>query len=165
MGAQSIFIVGLVCGTFFHFFVNDQEGPIGFYLRRLVTPLRNELDNLDDNELDRMDDHELGVIIVGLVMLIIGILQSPLCYGPNFDPFAYFFMGGEAQEAVDKIPPLIEEKKLRAGKNDVAVVHENCSHRKTVMSKDGDVNVVHENGHHHKRVMSKDEENPKDKYS
>jgi hypothetical protein len=143
MDAQSVFSAGLICGTFFHFFVNDQKGPIGILLRQLLTPLRNEF-------MDGLDDHDLGVIIVGLVMQIIGILQSPLCYGSNFDPFAYFFMGGEAhQPAVDKMPPLIEEqdKKSRARKHDVSV-------------------LVHENDHHHKRVMSKDEEeNPKEKDS
>jgi hypothetical protein len=145
MGAQSIFSAGLVCGTFFHFFVNDQEGPIGIFLRQLVAPLRND-------ELDGLDDHDVGLIIVGLVMQSIGILQSPLCYGPKFDPFAYFFMVGEAQ-AVDKIPSL------------TAVVHEDDHHPKRVKSKDEDVAVVHESSHHHKRVTSKDEENQKEKVS
>lgn len=122
-----------------------------------MAPLRSD-------ELDGLDDHDVGLIIVGLVMQILGILQSRLCYGPNFDPFAYFFMGGEAQ-AVDKMPSLIEEKKLRAAKNGVAVVHENGDHRKRVTSKDEDVAVVHENGHHQKRVKCKDEENHKEKES
>lgn len=70
---------GVVCATFYHFFVHDETGPIGTWLRTAV-PVRFGL-----------DDATFAAAVVSLFMQGMGILQLPRFYGPNFSPFAILF--------------------------------------------------------------------------
>ena len=73
---------GLVCSTFYHFFVHDQTGPIGLFLRRTVY----SLPCIHHHQMD-MNDEMFAIVTVSVFMQIIGILQMPHFLGPSFNPF------------------------------------------------------------------------------
>mmetsp|Transcript_13186 Transcript_13186/g.18376 ORF Transcript_13186/g.18376 Transcript_13186/m.18376 type:complete len:309 (-) Transcript_13186:94-1020(-) len=69
---------GLFCASFYHFYVHDDKGFIGKFLREktLLPMLQGE-----------MDTTTFGVVVVGIFMQIVGLLQLPLLLGPTFSPF------------------------------------------------------------------------------
>mmetsp|Transcript_15554 Transcript_15554/g.20257 ORF Transcript_15554/g.20257 Transcript_15554/m.20257 type:complete len:320 (+) Transcript_15554:216-1175(+) len=68
---------GVFCATFYHFYANDQEGPIGTLLRKAL-PFASQLG---------LDDATFAGIFVSVFMQIMGILQMPEFLGPSFTPF------------------------------------------------------------------------------
>lgn len=68
---------GVFCASFYHFYVNDTEGPIGKFMR--TTLLVKDLSGLDDRT--------FAVVFVSLFMQVIGLLQLPAFLGPTFTPF------------------------------------------------------------------------------
>ena len=68
---------GIFCASFYHFFVNDQTGPIGAMLRATFP------------ETVRMglDEATFAAVLVSLFMQIMGLLQMPDFFGPSFSPF------------------------------------------------------------------------------
>lgn len=69
---------GLFCATFYHFFVHDQTGPIGSFIRRAFPK---------DVRLG-LDESTFAAVFVSLFMQIVGILQMPRFLGPGFSPFS-----------------------------------------------------------------------------
>lgn len=69
---------GLFCATFFHFFVNDQTGPIGTFLRESV---------FTESLRFGLDEKTFAAVFVSFFMQVMGILQMPQFYGPSFTPF------------------------------------------------------------------------------
>jgi hypothetical protein len=68
---------GLVCATFYHFFSNDTNGPIGIGLRSLFpNSIRMGL-----------DASTFAACLVSIFMQIMGFLQMPDFFGPTFSPF------------------------------------------------------------------------------
>jgi hypothetical protein len=63
----------------YHFFLHDEAGPIGIFLRQHIAPLAVGLG---------LDNHTFGVCFVSGWMLVMGVLRMPLFYGPTFTPFA-----------------------------------------------------------------------------
>ena len=68
---------GIFCASFYHFFVNDQTGPIGIWLRSAFP------------EAVRMglDEATFAAAFVSLFMQVTGLLQMPDFLGPSFSPF------------------------------------------------------------------------------
>lgn len=76
---------GLFVASTYHFVANDQ-GPIGEYLRYLVSSSSSGIMGLDI-------DPVLFVTVVGaLFMQLVGILQMPDFCGPMFNPFEFLFV-------------------------------------------------------------------------
>lgn len=73
----SVAFAGLLCTTFYHFFVHDKTGPIGNLLRQAI-PSSVRLG---------LTDETFAAAIVSLFMQITGFLQMPIFLGPNFSPF------------------------------------------------------------------------------
>mmetsp|Transcript_15752 Transcript_15752/g.22399 ORF Transcript_15752/g.22399 Transcript_15752/m.22399 type:complete len:303 (-) Transcript_15752:180-1088(-) len=71
---------GLFCASFYHFLVNDQEGPIGNFLRSLLETHPILTLGIKDYAL-------FGKVFIGAFMQIVGILQMPEFLGPSFSPF------------------------------------------------------------------------------
>lgn len=71
---------GLFWATFFHFYVNDTEGPIGNYLRHAVD------DYIPWIEMG-LDHRTFAVLVTSISNQIVGILQMPEFSGPSFSPF------------------------------------------------------------------------------
>ena len=73
-----LFFLGLFLATFYHFYVNDREGPVGTALRGAIGPLVEPLG---------LDDDTFATAFVSLFMQVMGILQLPEFLGPSFTPF------------------------------------------------------------------------------
>ena len=73
-------VTGLFCATFFHFFVNDQTGPIGIALRDAVHSIPGVKMGLDDRT--------FCVAIISIFMQVMYFLQLPELLGPSFSPFS-----------------------------------------------------------------------------
>lgn len=73
---------GVFCATFYHFFVNDQKGPIGIFLRSLFpTTIRLGL-----------DDTTFAKTFISFFMQWTGLLQMQDFLGPSFSPFDIAFL-------------------------------------------------------------------------
>lgn len=74
-----VVLTGILCASFYHFFVHDKTGSIGIMLRRAIpSPLRFGL-----------TDETFAAVVVSLFMQITGILQISLFFGPDFSPFSF----------------------------------------------------------------------------
>ncbi len=86
-------IIGIFCGTFYHFYVHDTTGIVGttlrYYLQPLASSLLEQLGLTDKSNLN--DDELFATIVVSLFMQIVAILQLPIMYGPTFNPFIAIF--------------------------------------------------------------------------
>lgn len=71
---------GLFCASFFHFFVNDQTGPIGIALRDAIHSIPGVQMGLDDRT--------FCVAIISIFMQVMYLLQLPELLGPSFSPFS-----------------------------------------------------------------------------
>jgi hypothetical protein len=69
----------LFAASFFHFFVHDEDGPIGTALRAAVRVIPGVQMGLDDRT--------FAMVFVALFMQIVGFLQFPELLGPSFSPF------------------------------------------------------------------------------
>ena len=86
---------GLFCCTFYHFFVHDQEGPIGTFFRRCVHSVGWIMMGLDDAT--------FAAVAVGAFMQICGFLQLPQLLGPSFSPFnALIALPGQPMQKIPK---------------------------------------------------------------
>lgn len=84
---------GLFCATFYHFYVNDQSGPIGLQLRRTVDmfiPGAREVWGIKD-------DRTFAFVLVSLFMHLMCLAQLEHCLGPTFSPFSSIFDGAASQ--------------------------------------------------------------------
>lgn len=68
---------GVFCATFYHFFVNDQTGPIGGQLRRAI-PKAVRLG---------LDESTFAAVLISFFMQVMGLLQMPRFLGSSFSPF------------------------------------------------------------------------------
>ena len=86
-------MVGLFCGTFYHFYVHDTTGIVGSTLRHYLEPLASlMLQVLGWNDDSQSKNHEVfATVMVSLFMQIVAILQMPICYGPTFSPFVVIY--------------------------------------------------------------------------
>jgi len=75
---------GLWCASFYHFFTNDEVGPIGIGLRTYLGALFGGEGVLMKNV---MDDENFAKIIISGFMVLVGVLQLPAFFGPSFNPF------------------------------------------------------------------------------
>jgi hypothetical protein len=71
-------VTGLVCATFYHFFVHDKTGVLGTTLREAI-PSSWRLG---------LSEETFAAVVVSLFMQITGILQMPIVFGPDFSPFS-----------------------------------------------------------------------------
>lgn len=72
--------LGIFVSTFYHLFVNDQEGILGTTLRSVVGPVAGVL--------GFEQDKTFAVLVVSLFMQICGLLQLPFVLGSSFQsPF------------------------------------------------------------------------------
>ncbi|KAL7578718.1 hypothetical protein ACA910_015956 [Epithemia clementina (nom. ined.)] len=69
---------GIFCASFYHFYVHDQDGPIGQMLRTYL-PVAAMLG---------LSDATFAAAFVSLFMQITGILRMDQFLGPSFTPFA-----------------------------------------------------------------------------
>lgn len=86
---------GLFCASFYHFYLHDQTGPIGIFLRSML-PAKTLLG---------VEDGEFAAMFVTYFMQITGILMLPLYLGPGFSPFnsvAAALAGGSKTETDKK---------------------------------------------------------------
>ena len=65
--------------TFFHLYAHDQSGPLGEYLRCLMTPVHALFPNVDDRT--------FAIAFASLFMQVTGILQTPFFLGASWSPF------------------------------------------------------------------------------
>jgi len=70
---------GLLCASFYHFFLHDQTGFIG------VT-LRSAIDKVDFIKMG-LDDKTFARVMVSIFMHVSGVLRLPAFYGPSSSPF------------------------------------------------------------------------------
>lgn len=70
---------GFFCASFYHFYVNDEIGPIGNFLR-------SSIQSVPGLQLG-LDDRTFAIALVSLFMQIMGICQMPHFFGPSFSPF------------------------------------------------------------------------------
>mmetsp|Transcript_15935 Transcript_15935/g.18153 ORF Transcript_15935/g.18153 Transcript_15935/m.18153 type:complete len:292 (-) Transcript_15935:59-934(-) len=68
----------LFLASFYHFIVNDKDGPIGEFLRTIINGFKFGL-----------DDKLFAVLFVNFFMQTWAILQMPDFLGPTFNPFNY----------------------------------------------------------------------------
>ena len=68
-------------GSFYHFFVNDQVGPIGSFVRKAVYAVG------DGGLLMGLDERTFAMAFVAFFMQISGLLQLPYFFGPSYSPF------------------------------------------------------------------------------
>lgn len=68
-------------GSFYHFFVNDQVGPIGVFVRKTVYAVG------DGALLMGLDERTFAMAFVAFFMQISGLLQLPHFFGPGCSPF------------------------------------------------------------------------------
>ena len=73
---------GILCASFFHFFVHDTTGPIGLALRDAVRLIPNVQMGLDDRT--------FCVVTISFFMQTMYILQMPEFFGPSLSPFSTF---------------------------------------------------------------------------
>mmetsp|Transcript_40335 Transcript_40335/g.121520 ORF Transcript_40335/g.121520 Transcript_40335/m.121520 type:complete len:309 (-) Transcript_40335:328-1254(-) len=71
---------GLFCASFYHFFIHDQEGFVGKFMRRTLGHYPAMLG---------LDDKTFAIAFVNLFMQVVGILQLPDLLGPGFSPFNF----------------------------------------------------------------------------
>lgn len=86
---------GLFCASFYHFYVNDQEGPIGQLLRTLF-PVGSLLG---------LEDARCAAALVSLFMQITGFLRLPEFWGPTYSPFAPFIPSKNDSKSAKSIFP------------------------------------------------------------
>jgi hypothetical protein len=70
---------GLFAASFFHFFVHDEDGPIGTALRAAVRVIPGVQMGLDD--------WTFAMVFIAVFMQVMGFLQFPELLGPSFSPF------------------------------------------------------------------------------
>lgn len=70
---------GLLCASFYHFFVNDETGFIGLTLRHVIK-------SVDFIKMG-LDDKIFATVTVSIFMHTMGILQLPNFMGPSCSPF------------------------------------------------------------------------------
>jgi hypothetical protein len=70
---------GLFIASLYHFIVNDQEGPIGGYLRSALEPVILALGLTHEN---------FAILFASVFMQTWAILQLPEFIGPTFNPFS-----------------------------------------------------------------------------
>lgn len=109
---------GLFCATFYHFYVNDQTGPIGIFLRKSLRMA---------HFLGFKDNQTFALVVVTMFMQVMGILQMPTFLGPSFTPFGSAILSpfrdsstwktGEKDTAYSTAQA--EKKKRRRGKGTV----------------------------------------------
>jgi hypothetical protein len=68
-------------GSFYHFFVNDQVGPIGVFVRKTVYSVG------DGALLMGLDERTFAMAFVAFFMQVSGLLQLPHFFGPGYSPF------------------------------------------------------------------------------
>jgi hypothetical protein len=68
-------------GSFYHFFVNDQVGPIGIIVRKTVYAVG------DGALLMGLDERTFAMAFVAFFMQVSGLLQLPHFFGPGYSPF------------------------------------------------------------------------------
>ena len=73
-------LLGVFCGTWFHFFAHDMDGPIGTFLRNATAPVQEAV-------FPFLDDRTFAFVMVGIFMQVMGMLQTPALLGPSFSPF------------------------------------------------------------------------------
>jgi hypothetical protein len=87
-------LVGIFCGTFYHFYVHDTTGIIGTTLRNYLQPFASSLLELlgwDDYENTKNSNDVFATVMVSLFMQIVAILQMPIFFGPTFSPFVVIY--------------------------------------------------------------------------
>jgi len=80
-GVPWAFQNGMFCAAYYNFYVNDQEGFIGEWLRWVVG-------HLPIAELG-LDDRTVAIVFVSSFMHIMGLLRLPYFFGPTFSPFTF----------------------------------------------------------------------------
>jgi hypothetical protein len=77
-GMPYAFQNGIFFASFYHFYVNDRDGFVGMYLRKILSVLPSYFN---------LTEQSFAVFIVSACMQIVGILQLPILLGPSFNPF------------------------------------------------------------------------------
>lgn len=86
---------GLFCASFYHFYVNDQEGIIGVTLREYIDVicdfLKEQITSLFPQLVGVIDpalsEQKFAVIVISAFMHVTGVLHLPYFLGSSFSPF------------------------------------------------------------------------------